>query len=259
LSGAWRVQARNTATTSDNKIHDDAVARSYGFSGGLVPGVDVYAYMTHLPVEKWGIEFLERGRMSGRFHKPVYDGDELDVTFDGHDIELRDSRGVVCATGWASLPGEPIPPADVIDARPLPERRPPATEEAFVARPDLGSLESGFHAEHAPLYLADVGETLELYEQEGVAHPGWLLRTANFVLAANVKLGPWIHVSSVVQHHGLVHDGARVSTRARVAHLFETKGHKFVTLGVAIMANERDAMRVEHTAIYEPRRVSTND
>ena len=128
MSAAWRVQARNTATTSDNKIHEDAVARSYGFAGGLVPGVDVYAYMTHLPVEKWGIEFLERGRMSGRFHKPVYDGDQLDITFDGHDIELRDSRGVVCATGWASLPGEATPPGDVIDARPLPEGRPPATE-----------------------------------------------------------------------------------------------------------------------------------
>ena len=45
----YRVEAFNTAKESDNKIHDDAVARRFGFTGGLVPGVDVYAYMTHLP------------------------------------------------------------------------------------------------------------------------------------------------------------------------------------------------------------------
>ena len=48
----YRVQAYNTAHSSENKIHDDAVARRFGFTGGLVPGVDVYAYMMHLPVAR---------------------------------------------------------------------------------------------------------------------------------------------------------------------------------------------------------------
>ena len=90
---AWRVKAFNTATTSDNKIHDDAVARSYGFAGGLVPGVDVYAYLTHLPVERWGTGFLERGTMSARFHRPVYDGDEVVVEGVEVDGELRADAG----------------------------------------------------------------------------------------------------------------------------------------------------------------------
>ena len=42
----YRVSAFNTAQESENKIHDDDVARRFGFTGGLVPGVDVYAYMT---------------------------------------------------------------------------------------------------------------------------------------------------------------------------------------------------------------------
>ena len=42
---AYRVSAYNTSKHSENKIHDDTVARKYGFSGGLVPGVDVLAYM----------------------------------------------------------------------------------------------------------------------------------------------------------------------------------------------------------------------
>ena len=48
---------------------------------------------------------------------------------------------------------------------------------------------------------------------ERIAHPGWLLRFANAVLARNVVLGPWIHVSSDVTMLGLVHDGERVEAR----------------------------------------------
>jgi len=253
-TSTWRVRAYNTATASANKIHDDAVAKSFGFRGGLVPGVDVYAYLTRGPVERWGLAFLERGRMEGRFAQPVYDGDTVEVTFDDRDLALRDSSGAVCATGWAELPDAAPAAGDLLTSGPLPADPPPVSEKAFRDKPELGSLEVGFHAELAPAYLDDIAETLSLYRDEGVAHPGWLLRQANYVLSSNVRLGPWIHVSSTVQHHGLVRDGDRVSTRARVTDVFERKGHKFVTLDVAIVANEeRLAMRVEHTAIYEPR------
>ena len=50
----YRVQAYNTAKHSENKMHDDTVARRFGFTGGLVPGVDVMAYMMHLPVAEMG-------------------------------------------------------------------------------------------------------------------------------------------------------------------------------------------------------------
>ncbi len=114
----------------------------------------------------------------------------------------------------------------------FPSDPPRASAALFAARPELGSLEFGFHAEHASSYLRDIGETLPLYTDERIAHPGWLLRSANYVLVANARLGPWIHVSSSVQHHGLVHDGDEVSTRARVIDDFERKGHKFVVLDV---------------------------
>ena len=54
----YRVSAFNTAHDSENKIHDDATARRFGFGGGLVPGVDVYGYMTHMPVARWGRAWL---------------------------------------------------------------------------------------------------------------------------------------------------------------------------------------------------------
>src|SRR5256885_11415249 len=77
---AYRVQACNLSHASENKIHDDDVARRFGFAGGLVPGVEVYGYMTHLPVARWGVAWLERGTAGCRFFKPLYDGKLAIVT-----------------------------------------------------------------------------------------------------------------------------------------------------------------------------------
>src|SRR3954464_14908328 len=104
---AYRVSAYNTAKLSENKMHDDTVAKRFGFSGGLVPGVDVMAYMMHLPVATWGRAFLERGLIEARFVKPVYDGELAEVTGEERggvlSIEVA-SRGQLCATGTASIP-----------------------------------------------------------------------------------------------------------------------------------------------------------
>src|ERR1700722_21029756 len=104
LIETYRVKAYNAAKLSENKIHDDTVARRFGFSGGLVPGVDVMAYMMHLPVAKWGRAFLERGLIEARLVKPVYDGEIAEVTATESNgllsIEVE-SRGQLCATGPA--------------------------------------------------------------------------------------------------------------------------------------------------------------
>ena len=126
---AYRVSAYNTSKLSENKIHDDAVARKFGFSGGLVPGVDVFAYMVHLPVKKWGRAFLERGLIEARFVKPVYDGEIANVTTAENDGVLTievESRGQLCATGSASLPSSApsFAMADYSAAAPVAERSP---------------------------------------------------------------------------------------------------------------------------------------
>src|SRR5690242_9447620 len=89
--GPYRVTAYNASKESENRIHDDAVARRFGFRGGLVPGVDVYAYMTHLPVARWGRAWLEHGTAECRLLKPVYDGEVAIVTAgdDGAELDLR--------------------------------------------------------------------------------------------------------------------------------------------------------------------------
>src|ERR1700686_3887286 len=96
----YRVQAYNTAKLSENKMHDDTVAKRFGFSGGLVPGVDVMAYMMHLPVKRWGRAFLEPGLIEALFVKPVYDGETTHVSGAESDGALTievESRGQLCA------------------------------------------------------------------------------------------------------------------------------------------------------------------
>jgi hypothetical protein len=110
-----------------------------------------------------------------------------------------------------------------------------------------------FHADAAGEYLDAVREVHPLYRLEGIAHPGWILRDANYVLSANVRLGPWIHVSSAVQHLGLVRDGDVMSARALVTEEWEHKGHRFVRLDVLHLADERIVARTDHVAIYRPR------
>ncbi len=251
------VTAHNTATESTNKIHDDDVARQYGFHGGLVPGVDVYAYLTHLPVREWGRGWLERGTAQVRLVSPAYDGRTVTVsgTWDGDDLHLAVTDGATtCATGRAGRdprPSErPEPPAAE-----LPTDPPPASPEALRPGTVLGNVTDTFDAAAHRAYLADVRETLPLYTDDGIAHPGWVLRFANEALSRNVVLGPWIHVSSDIALLGVVHDGQQVEARSVVLDELERKGHRFVTLDVAISADGRPVQRVTHTAIHTPRKV----
>nr|HPN07015.1 hypothetical protein [Hyphomonadaceae bacterium] len=80
-------------------------------------------------------------------------------------------------------------------------------------------------------------------------------RRANYVLADNVRLGPWIHVESDINMHGLLHDGEEVEVRAVVAENVESKGHLIVTLDVQMLSAARHIMSCRHWAIYEPRQV----
>jgi acyl dehydratase len=99
----YRVCARNTAAESENKIHDDGVAARFGFRGGLVPGVTVYGYMTVPVVERFGLEWIERGRMQVKFLQPFYEGDEVIVRaeIDSTSLRVTASRedGTLCAAG----------------------------------------------------------------------------------------------------------------------------------------------------------------
>lgn len=263
----YEVEAYNTAHASENKIHDDVVASQFGFAGGLVPGVDVFAYLTHLPVGRWGRRFLECGQISARFARPVYDGEmaRVQAVLDGAEMQLTLTSGEgssaqqECAIGSASLIANPdalLWPSLGVNDLPHPEDRLPASEESLSEGQVLGTLRETFQSTDLEIYLEEVREVLPLYREDQLCHPGYLLRRANTILKDTVELGPWIHVSSEASYLSTLQVGESFETRAEVRKNYEHKGHRFVELEVAILGpDQRPIMQAVHTAIYEPRQV----
>jgi hypothetical protein len=257
-SQTYRVLAYNTSKQSENKIHDDTVARKYGFSGGLVPGVDVIAYMMHQPIAKWGRAFLERGLIDARFLKPVYDGETAEVRATEQDGVLTlevESRGELCATGSASLPTS-VPSfvsADFKDVPPVAERR-PVSASSYEVEKWLGTVPREWAGNAATEYLADIRETDPIFAREGLGHPGLLQRMMNKVLVDNAILGPWIHVGSKMQLLSAAKTGDELTARAKVIGNYEKKGHRFVELDALVLANGKTPLaHCWHIAIYQPR------
>jgi acyl dehydratase len=254
----YRVSAYNTSKQSENKIHDDAVARRFGFSGGLVPGVDVMAYMMHLPVRKWGRAFLERGLIEARFLKPVYDGEIADITGQESDGVLSievESRGKLCATGSASLPASApsFSMADFTEIAAVSERRPVSSGSYEVSK-WLGTISRAWAGDAATEYLTDIRETEAIYAREGLGHPGLLQRVMNKVLVDNAILGPWIHVGSRMQLLSAARNGDEITARAKVIGNYEKKGHRFVELDALVVGNDTTPLaHCHHIAIYQPR------
>ncbi len=249
------VVAFNTATESTNRMHDDAVASTFGFRGGLVPGVDVWAYLTRPCVDRWGIDFLERGTLDARFLLPVYDGERVQARLDADGtLTCVGPDGSVRAQGSAALGTADDPPAKVLPAAPVPAPAPPAEPELLVPGTVLGSLSVPYRADLAQQYLVDVLDDSAVYEAGAVCHPGFLARQANYVLSYTVKLGPWIHVSTRAHHRGIVRDGDRIEVRGVVVDEREHKGHRFVDVDVEITVGDRPVWSAFHTAIWRPRR-----
>jgi acyl dehydratase len=260
----YRVKALNTSRHGENLIHDDTVARQYGFPGAFVPGVTIYAYMTHPVVQALGPAWLARGTASVRFLKPVLEGEEVVVA---GSVTERDARGITatvtartdssgeCAVATVTLPaGSPTPVnrAPYSEA-PLPAERPVATRAHLETLDRLGTPVATYDEALATTYLEEKGDDLALYRgADGHVHPAFLLTEANRALSRNVRVSPWIHVGSAVRHLGAPRVGDTLSTRGRVRSLFEKKGREFVELDLLVVSgtNARPVAHILHTAIY---------
>ena len=263
---SWSGIAYNQATASENRIHADDVARQYGFRGGLVPGVTVYAYLVQPAVEAWGLDFLARGTASVRFDRPLFDGGAFRVDVHPRDGaayrgEVRDPDETVCGYGDVSLPelatNPPIRRGDRL--APPSEARPEASRAVLehLQKVGMGALALEWRAKGEMDRTSrnpNVMPELIRPDGGGYANPAFTLGCANWVLARNVQLGPWIHVQSEVRHFAAVPRGSPLVVEGSIVDLFERGGHEFVDLDVALfLAPDRPALAAHHRAIYRLR------
>jgi acyl dehydratase len=251
---SYRVRARNLAPDSDNKIHDDDVAQQFGFSGALVPGVELFAYLSHPLVEAWGTGFFDGGRLEARFRRPVYDGDELAAAAEPDDsgtfaATLTGPDGVVRAVGRAWPPDGSTTPRRDYPSMPAPRQLLPTGPESLPLGP-LGSVEEPVTVERHDAYLDGIGETLPIYRDVGLVHPGAQLRIVNELLMRNVALGPWIHTASNCRFLAVPKLGSMLRAHGIVTEVFERNGHHYVRYDALVLSDDLPVMEADHTAIY---------
>lgn len=260
----FHVSAPAPTEPHENKIHEDDLARQYGFKGGLVPGVTVYAWMTHPVVEALGAEWLERGAFETRFAKPIYYEEPAvirakvaarhvdSVTI---DVAAYNSVGEVCGTAAMTLSRGQLPSPPAVGGyavAPVPVERPRVTRAYLESLKVLGTPELELDGRAAGDFVARFGETLALYAGAGApAHPGIYLDLSNRALDRNVRMSPWIHVESRGRHWSAARVGERLAMRGRIQSLFEKKGHEFIEADLLLVAGgSRPVASIRHTAIY---------
>ena len=257
-------EAYNPVPDSENRIHSDEIARALGFEGALVPGVTVSAYVVEPAVVAWGLDWLARGRSHVTVKKPVYDGRPFRVEVrpsgdHAYDAELLDSAGDLRAVGRVELPDEVEPaPGRRGDAPVQGERSPPTREGLERLRErGMGSIRVTWDtATPMARYLRDPSRAPALLrpDEGGYANTSFTLGLTNWVFAANVAVDPWVHLETTAQHHAPIALGSELVVEARVADLFERKGHEFVDVDVAaFLPNDVPVLSARLRAIYRLR------
>jgi hypothetical protein len=257
--------AHNDAAASANKIHDDTVAQQYGFRGGLVPGVSVYAYMTYPLVHSLGEAWLTRGTAQVQFAKPIYEGDQVTVTGTVNtvieseirfDLASTNTEGVACGVGTAALPtasGTAPDPAE-IPVGPRQAPRVPISWDAVIVGQALPLLILAVTQQDNEEYCRTHADDLALYGgARRFVHPGILLRQCNRIFSEHFILGPWIHVASDITTYRPCQVGEILEIRGVPVQKFEKKGHEFVVLDILICVAGEAVQRVKHTCIFRPR------
>ncbi|MEM7250532.1 MAG: MaoC family dehydratase [Pseudomonadota bacterium] len=249
-----QCRAINYAKDSANRIHSDEYAAAQGFKGGLVPGVGDFAYLARAALQHFGPPLLEGSQLSGKFIKPVYDGELVTsqgVGTDRLELQLLNEDNVVCAIGAASLTPDPEPERNEFSANGPPELMPPSLEEV---RPGQSLQPYQYRYQRAAATAdarAKFGYDNPLFVGPSASwHPALCLHDANQMLRRSIALDAWIHTGSVVSYFRQPHDGELLSWLGTIAKTYEKRGNIVTEADLALFGeDDRSLVRVHHTAI----------
>ncbi|HWQ28338.1 MAG TPA: hypothetical protein VNN12_04890 [Dehalococcoidia bacterium] len=261
---ALRVLARNLAADETYSIHDDARARAAGYEGGLVTGVTILGYVTRALEDRYGRDWLSRGRIEIRFRRPVYDGQALDIWLvergTAYGIEVRNPGGDIVTEGQASL-APPTPP----EARPwrrlIPTPPPPGAAGRLLAYEDLAPgmdlvpLPVRLTADLVRRWVREIEDDHVWYEEAPPpAHPAQFARIPIELLHRAMGRRPTIHVASEIEYLAEARSGQEFLTYAYVLDTFERKGQGYLVLDALTVDEQgREVVRQRYTSIQRVR------
>ncbi|HKI74184.1 MAG TPA: hypothetical protein VJ998_06060 [Pseudomonadales bacterium] len=255
MKSIYEIQAFNDALESENRIHDDDVARRFGFEAGLVPGVVVFGHMAYLPLKAQGEAWMTNNQVEVRFLKPAYDGDILTIEHDTDDGGSKTQcinavKTLLCSMTSQHQSTAPDPAWQIAPANQMAERQEISWDNLYTDK-----------AAPAHIWRADFGTNLDLAEQleddleiyrneNAVVHPFWILRQCNAAFERSFILPMWLHVGSKIRFHKPLRVGQEIETRMVPIDKWENKGHQFTTLYIPFIVGDEVYVEVEHTSIF---------
>jgi acyl dehydratase len=254
---AYQSVAINHSQAHENRIHSDDVARAYGFTGALVPGVAVFGHMTHPLTTQLGLDWLGHSTVALRLLKPAYNGDRLSIPLTqtgefSYLVECYNSAGVLLAQVTAVLPPE-LPAIDPRSRIAGAATRPTRVEIAW----DVIDVDVPFAAhawtptpEENARYTNELSDDLPVY-RTGVVHPHLIQHWCNQMLVRRFILPAWIHVGTEMTFRRVLKVGDAIDVRAIPIEKWERKGHEFIKLYLAFLVDGTPAVEAYHTAIYK--------
>jgi len=247
--------ARNFAAASENKIHSDDIARRFGFTGALVPGVTVFGHLAWPLTQCLGASWLQGSWVSTRFIQPAYDSETIslldrDTGEDSVAVECKNAADVLLATLECTLedPQPAVDPHANVGGADAEDRVEIAWDTVHVDEPFATHLWRPDEA-HNREYAARVDDDTELF-RKGVLHPHAILSQANQVLVRRYVMPAWIHTGSEIRFRRLLRVGDAIEVRAVPLEKWERKGHQFIKLYAAYVVRGEVATEIWHTAIF---------
>jgi acyl dehydratase len=252
-----RPTARNFSHSSENRIHSDDIARAFGFTGALVPGVAVFGHMTYPLTNELGVRWLGHSQVSLRLIKPAYHGDKLSVSLDQIDdqtyrVECRNGADVLLADMTVTLPIA-LPPVDrraSIPAAATAAVREEISWEAIDIDVPFATVDWVPNDADNRTYSEQLSDDLPVY-RAGVVHPHLIQHWCNGALVRRFTLPAWIHVGTDMTFRRILKVGDIIQIHAIPIEKWERKGHEFIKLYVAFLIDGIAAVEAIHTAIYK--------
>ena len=264
----WSEKAFNPVPDSSNEIHSDEMAESFGFKGGLVPGVTVAAYTIHPAIEDWGRRWLRQGNARVQIKSPLYDGEKFNVEIlENGDVSYRAQLlrpdGTISAVSEVSLSSESVTPpkrrgdSPIVGGIDLVK----ATPKTMFALKENGcfSMKETWNDQH-PMwrYLKNASAMPKIHriaDGEGLANISFILACSNWIMAKNIYLNPWVHMETFSQNYREIPLGTDIWVELEITDLFTKKGHEFVDAIVNLFdaKNNECLTSISLRAIYQLR------
>ena len=263
----WKAYALNTAPDSENQIHSDDLAKRYGFKGGLVPGVTVSAYLLHPVIESSGMDWLEKGYANCKITSPLYDGENFEVISEipregQTNTFLKNEDGKIIANAESkileNIPSKPKYRGDLLIQEEF--KAPIASFAEWKKLKKEGCKAFKFHwgGDNPLIYLSDEKKLPLILQpsKSGHANLSFLLGGANWILAGNAFMNPWVHLETKSQNYKAVSIETTLIAEMSVIDFYEKKGHEFIEVEVNLFEekSKQCCMSINQLAIFKLRK-----